>query len=270
MQGKVANLESMVSVHCTVEHVIIISTFCFDTEFASQKRKHSSGIRTAHLPAARIMVTTTRCQYQGVGIPGPMSGRVYIPIPCPLVYLTFTSSGIPNMSSGIPAPTLWYTHPHPLVYPSPPSGIPAPTLWYTHPHPLVYPPPPSALYLPANTVAGSNKVGESSLNSLLRNNQDLSKIKCLIDHPFRSFNTPVPVFWPIQTGCPKSQSCIHCNMTFPPVFFSPFLTLLSITMNVRRSILQCNHGGAIGIYFTTMKEVQWLLNLYHYYSKIIL
>ena len=103
----------MVSVHCTIllERVITMRESCFDTDFASQKRKHSSNIRTAHLPAAHVMVTTTRCQYEGVGIPGPMSGRVYIPIPCPLVYLTFTSSGIPNMSSGIPAPTLWYIYP---------------------------------------------------------------------------------------------------------------------------------------------------------------
>ena len=37
MQGKVANLESVVSGHCTIllEHVIIVGTSCFDTDFAS-------------------------------------------------------------------------------------------------------------------------------------------------------------------------------------------------------------------------------------------
>ena len=107
---------------------------------------------------------------------------------------------------------LWYTRTHSLVY--------LPSLVYpvAHTHPPQTDRNPWKHYLPANLVAGSNEVGENSLNPLLRNNQDWSKIKCLIDHPFRSLNTSLPAFWRTQTGCPKSQSCIHCNMIFPRVF----------------------------------------------------
>ena len=38
MQGKVAILESMVSVHCTTLHVIMMRPSCFNTNFASQMK----------------------------------------------------------------------------------------------------------------------------------------------------------------------------------------------------------------------------------------
>ena len=49
---KVANLESMVSVHCTtlLEHVTIMSTSCFDTDFVSQ-------IKLTKLPLIHCFVT---------------------------------------------------------------------------------------------------------------------------------------------------------------------------------------------------------------------
>ena len=40
MQGKIANLESVVSVHCItlLDHVIKMRASCFDTDFASQMK----------------------------------------------------------------------------------------------------------------------------------------------------------------------------------------------------------------------------------------
>ena len=63
-----------------------------------QTRKHSSRMHTAHLPTVCVVLTTTRYQHQGVGIPGPMSAPSDIPVP--LLY------------------------PPPVVYPSPPQKGP--------------------------------------------------------------------------------------------------------------------------------------------------
>ena len=78
---------------------------CKNTRFATL-------LRTSRLPTVGVVVTATRCQYQGrrVGIPGLMSGRVgihtHLSPPHLLVYL-------------LPLSPFWYTHPlghtHPLT-----------------------------------------------------------------------------------------------------------------------------------------------------------
>ena len=104
-----------------------------------QITKHSSRMRTTHLPTVRVVVATTRRQYEGwvSQVPSPGILTVLLPQPSgiptlsPLVYLT---------SSVIPTPTLWYAN-CPLVYP--PATIPASRTYPTPTHPPIH---PSALW----------------------------------------------------------------------------------------------------------------------------
>ena len=92
-------------------------------------RKHSSRMHTASLPTIHVVVATTRCQYQGVGILGPTYRRytyhslhMYTPI------LRHTHPTLRHTH-----PTLRHTHPtlrhtHPLDISTYPPELDIPTL----------------------------------------------------------------------------------------------------------------------------------------------
>ena len=77
MQGKIANLESVVSVHCItlLDHVIKMRASCFDTDFASQMKLTTLSlihcfdihyITFYYIIYNIICVTTTGFMLQGV------------------------------------------------------------------------------------------------------------------------------------------------------------------------------------------------------------